>query len=172
MTYPKQPKLSIVIAAWNNASSLTDCLSSLKEQVGVEETEVFVMSNYDGGSEEMKRQFPFAQFVRLHDEATVPELRAQGILRSTGKIVALLEDHCTFDENWRVEIEKAHELSYAAVGGAVENGKRQKPLDWAVYFYDYGKYMLPDRARVVATLSGANVSYKREVLEETINFYR
>lgn len=172
MTYPKQPKLSIVIAAWNNASLLSNCLASLEKQVDGEEIEVIVMSNYDGASEEIKRQFPFTQFVRLHEEATVPELRAQGVLRSTGKIVALLEDHCSFDANWRAEIEKAHELSYAVVGGTVENGSDQKPLDWAVYFYDYGKYMPPDRARVVTTLSGANVSYKREALEEAVNFYR
>ncbi len=168
----QKPKLSVVIAAWNNVSSLRNCLASLEKQASGEKIEVFVISNYDGGSEEMKRQFPFAQFVRLSDEATVPELRAQGVLRSTGKIVALLEDHCSFDGNWRSEIEKAHELSYAAVGGAIENGTHQKPIDWAVYFYDYGKYMLPDKARHVTPLSGANVSYKRNAIEEVSHLYQ
>ena len=171
MTHSKQPKLSIVIAAWNNVSYLKNCLASLEKQARAEEIEVFVISNYDGGNEEMKRQFSFARFVRLDDAATVPELRAQGVLHSNGKIIALLEDHCVFDENWRAEIEKAHELQYAVIGGAIENGDHQKVLDWAVYFYDYGKYMLPDTARVVTTLSGANVSYKREALEELSNFY-
>lgn len=172
MTYTQQPKLSIIIAAWNNASYLEHCLFSLEEQVNAEKTEVIVISNYDGGTEKMKRQFSFAQFVRLDQNTTVPKLRAQGILRSTGKIVALLEDHCTFGENWRAEIEKAHELPYSVIGGAIENGNHQRPLDWAVYFYDYGKYMLPDQARAVTTLSGANVTYKREALEETAHFYR
>lgn len=168
----KKPKLSIVIAAWNDVSALEACLDSLRKQIADDETEVLVVSNYDSGSEEMKQHFPFAQFVRLPEEAIVPQLRAHGVFRSTGEIIALLEDHCTFNENWCAEIMKAHKLPFSVIGGAVENGSHQKPLDWAVYFYDYGKYMLPDRAREVTTLSGANVSYKRKALEETAVFYR
>ncbi len=164
-------ELSIVIAAWNDARSLRDCLCSLREQVGAED-EVIVVSNYDDGIQEMiKRQLPFVQQVRLHEAATVLDLRADGVQSSSGKIVALLEDICTFGESWCAEIKKAHELPYAVVGGTIENSSRQSPLDWAVYFYDYGKYMLPERARVVTTLSGANVSYKRGALEEVAPVY-
>lgn len=172
MTDTRETDLSIVIAAWNNTSYLRACLASLEDQITTDTTEVIVMSNFDTATEKMEQEFSFVQFVRLSEKSTVPELRADGVLRSKGKVIALLEDHCTFDENWCTEIMKGHELSYAIVGGAVENGLNQKPLDWAVYFYDYGKYMLPENEHIVTTLSGANVSYKREVLEGVTSVFR
>ncbi len=172
MTDTGETELSIVIAAWNNTSYLRACLASLEGQISTDTTEVIVMSNYDSATEKMEQEFSFVQFVRLPEESTVPELRSGGVFRSKGKIIALLEDHCTFDQNWCTEMMKGHELTYAIVGGAIENGLNRKPLDWAVYFYDYGKYMLPDHEHVVTTLSGANVSYKREVLEEVTSVFR
>lgn len=168
----KQVRLSIVIAAWNNSSSLRQCLDSLAGKADSADTEVIVVSNYDGGTREMvEKQFPSVKYFFLSGDATVPELRTKGIYCARGEIVALLEDHCTFDENWCAEIKKAHELPYSIIGGSVENASRERPLDWAVYFYDYGKYMLPNRAGVVDSLSGINVSYKRSVLNTvTQNF--
>lgn len=166
MTDKSEIDLSIVIAAWNNTSYLNSCLASLEGQVSTVATEVIVMSNYDCATEKMKTEFSFVQFVRLPEESTVPKLRSEGVLRSKGKVIALLEDHCTFGENWCSEIISGHELPYAIVGGAIENGRHQNRLDWAVYFYDYGKYMLPMCEQVVNALSGANVSYKREVLSD------
>ncbi len=166
-------KLSIIIAAWNDLPSLRRCLASLEGQIDAEDTEVIVASNYDDlARESVSRQFPFVKYVRLPAEATVPQLRAQGIRCSSGEIVALLEDHCTVDARWCAEIRQAHELPYSIIGGAVENSAHQRPLDWAVYFYDYGPYMLPEQPRVATALSGANSSYKRSALEEVAEHYR
>lgn len=162
----KQIEFSVVIAAWNGVSLLSDCLSSLEKQIekgGA--AEVIVVSNFETGISESKKRFPFAQHIVLSEKTTVPELRARGILQAQGAIVALLEDFCTFDCKWREEIEKAHEKPYSIVGGAVENFSGATALDWAVYFYDYGKYMLPVTSGVTDALSGMNVSYKREVLD-------
>ena len=170
MTCSLPSQLSIVIAAWNGPELLTACLSSLAVQVGDAPTEVIVVSNYDFPPE-ISQRFPFARFSREPNSTIVPELRTRGVLRANGRIVAIIEDHCTIGERWCAEIVNSHELPYSIIGGSVENRPVQKPLDWAVYFYDYGNYMLPDTARVVTSLSGANVSYKREVLEEIkLNF--
>ena len=123
-------RLSIVIAAWNNSSSLRQCLASLVKQTDCEDTEVIVVSNYHGGTRQLvEQQFPTVNYFFLSEDATVEELRTLGIHRSSGEIVALLEDHCTFDENWRVEIIKAHELPYSIIGGSVENASGERPLD-------------------------------------------
>jgi glycosyltransferase involved in cell wall biosynthesis len=161
----KQIDFSVVIAAWNGVSLLRDCLLSLEKQIETGGTEVIVVSNFETGVSESKKQFPFAKHIVLSEKTTVPKLRARGILEARGEIVALLEDFCTFDCKWREEIEKAHEKPYSIVGGAVENFSGATALDWAVYFYDYGKYMPPVTSGVTDTLSGMNVSYKREVLD-------
>lgn len=161
----ERPKLSVVIAAFNNSSSLKRCLTSLNGQGESLDTEVIVVSNYgEGGREMIGRQFSHVRYFHLSAGTTVPELRAHGIRHARGDIVALAEDHCTFDKNWCSEIRKAHELSYPVIGGSVENASCKSLLDWAVYFYEYGRYMLPDKGGVVNGLSGNNVSYKRTLL--------
>ncbi len=165
-------RLSIVIAAFNDISSLERCLSSLNAQTDEEDIEVIVASNYDQGTKEMiEKQFPRVKHLSLPADTTVPELRTQGISHSSGGIVAITEDHFIFDPNWCSEVMEAHELPYGAIGGSVENASCERLLDWAYYFYDYGKYMRPIVPRVIDSLSGANVSYKRSALAQVENSY-
>jgi len=158
-------KLSVVIAAWNGLSSLERCLRSLKADGQASDTEVIVVTNFDA-AEMLKTQFPCVQHVAASSHTTVPVLRATGIFRSGGEIVALAEDHCTFGDGWCSEIKKAHQLPYSVIGGPVENASGESALDWAVYFYDYGRFMLPSPAAVVEVLAANNVSFKRSVLQE------
>jgi glycosyltransferase involved in cell wall biosynthesis len=159
-------ELSVVIAAWNGQASLEKCLRSLLRD-SLTETEVIVASNFDGETEAIVRdRFPDVRYVAMPAGTTVPRLRAEGIRYSTGEIVALAEDHCTFDRDWCAELKRAHQQPCSAIGGAVENASARRALDWAVYFYDYGKFMLPLSAGRTEALSGNNVSYKRTALQE------
>lgn len=173
MKLEKKVDLSVVVAASNNPSALEQCLSSLRGQGQEPDTEIIVVSNYDDGAREMvEKQFPYAKHMSLPAHTTVPELRTRGIEQARGAIVALAEDHCIFDEHWCAAVKKAHQSSHPIVGGSVENANGGRPLDWAVYFYEYGKYMLPNRAGVVDSLPGNNVSYKRSVLENLKQDFR
>ena len=160
-------KLSIVVAAWNGASLLRQCLASLEKQTDKNKTEVIVVGNYPIS----KNGFSLpGMFLTLPETATVPELRREGIARARGQIIALLEDQCVFDSRWCQEIKKAHRNG-SVIGGSVENASVDRALDWAVYFYDYGKYMPPNKSGPVADLSGMNVSYSRAILEEIREVY-
>ena len=159
-------KLSVVIAAWGDAASLARCLSSLTGQAEAGDIEVVVASNFNGtAKDDIEKQFPFATYLWLPEETTVPALRAQGAARARGEIIALLEDNCFVDGRWCEAIIKAHSLPHAAIGGAVENDSRERWFDWAVYLSDYGKYMPPLEAGEAKTLPGNNLSYKRLALE-------
>lgn len=161
--------LSVVVAAWNGAGSLGKCLESLKRQTDLHATEIIVAANFavSAGTADGP-----VEFLKLNDAATVPDLRRAGIERARGRIVALVEDLCFFDRQWCAEIKKAHASDFSVIGGAVENASGEKALDWAVYFYDYGKYMSPNEAGAVEALSGVNVSYKREALSQVEETYR
>lgn len=164
-------RLSIVIAAWNGISSLRQCLASLEKQTDKAASETIVVSNFPTDS--LEKEFSLTKFFHLPLTAIVPELRLEGIRHAQGEVIALLEDHCFFDSRWGEEIMKAHQTTGAvAVGGSVENASLEKTLDWAVYFYDYGRFMPPNRAGASESLSGINVSYKRAVLEEICEIYR
>jgi GT2 family glycosyltransferase len=166
-------RVSVVVAAWNTRPLLERCLASLEDQCGAGNPEIIVAGNYDNGSSEMIRaRFADVKFIRMPEGTTVPRLRAEGIREATGDVVALIEDQCFVDREWCAELKKAHMLPYPAVGGAVENASTRKAIDWAVYFYDYGKYMLPGVAGAAAALSGNNVSYKRSALHEFERAFR
>src|SRR5216683_6577841 len=170
---PASLKLSVVIAASNDLAALGKTLSSLRGQAETADTEVIAVCNFDGeAQEEVAKQFRFAKYVTLARDTTVPELRSRGIYLSRGEIIALVEDYCTLDDRWCAEIKKAHESRHPIVGGSVENRCPDKPLNWAVYFYDYGKYMAPVQAGPTQTLSGISVSYTREVLREVESAFR
>lgn len=158
-------KLSIVIAAWNDVESLRQCLSSLEKQAEME-TEVIAVSNFPMKDLADDSRFSFVKFIEVAAQTTVPQLRSYGIGLANGEIVALAEDHCFFDEHWCQDIKKAHESNHAAIGGAIENTDNSRALDWAVYFYDYGKFMSPNEAGETETLSGFNASYKKEILDD------
>lgn len=159
--------LSVIIAASNDLPSLERCLLSLEPQGKADDTEVIVASNYaDGVSERLNSQFSYVKHISLPKTATVPELRTAGMNMANGEIIALLEDHCFFHSDWCAEIKRAHESVYDVIGGAVENASVNRPVDWAVYLYEYGKYMLPLNAGITDALAGNNVSYKRAILEQ------
>src|SRR5690348_12068903 len=132
MTPDSRPglRLSVVIAAWNGKQAVARCLRSLECDTQETDTEVVVVSNFDEGTEAMIRdEFPAVKHVSMPSETTVPQLRTAGIERSRGQIVALAEDHCTFKHHWGSAVKKAHELPYAAIGGAVENASGKRALD-------------------------------------------
>jgi GT2 family glycosyltransferase len=155
-------RVSIVIAAWNGPLSLERCLRSLEGQASG--MEILAVTNFDPDGDSLRRVYPGVTFIPMPAHTTVPVLRTEGIRQSQGDIVALAEDHCTFGPTWCRELVEAHDSPYSVIGGAVENGESTDALSWAVYFYDYGKFMLPFPAGPAKALSGNNVSYKRAAL--------
>jgi hypothetical protein len=75
-----------------------------------------------------------------------------------------LEDHALPDRHWCANVIAAHRKDFAAIGGAIENGV-DRPLNWAVYYCDFGRYQNPLVPGESSYASDANVTYKRQSLE-------
>jgi hypothetical protein len=156
--------LSVVVAGWNGPEALRACLASLRAQAGATDMEVVVARNVAAGAGVLA-EFPGAVDLALPAATTVPALRAAGLARSRGPIVAFIEDSCTCAPGWAAALLEAHGERHAAVGGPVDQAREASRLDWAVYFYDYGRYMPPCEAGPVAQLSGINMSFTRAALD-------
>jgi hypothetical protein len=162
------PALSVVVAAWNGAATLRRCLASLHRQAGVRgRVEVVVARCFDAAADALAEP-PGIVDLRLPEKTRAPSLRAAGLVRSRAPVVAFIEDHCTCEPGWAAALLRAHAEGHTAVGGPVEQADGAGRLDWAVYFYDYGRYMPPCEAGAVAQLSGLNMSFARPVLDETL----
>jgi hypothetical protein len=159
------PALSVVVAAWTDAASLGRCLASLRGQESAPALEVIVARNFHAGAGAALQQLPGVIDISMRSETTVPVLRAAGLRRARGEVVAFIEDHAACARGWAEALVRAHRGPDAAIGGPVEQADDAGALDWAVYFYDYGRYMPPCQAGRVEQLSGLNMSFKRSALD-------
>jgi hypothetical protein len=179
---PRGPLLSVVVAivsdtigSGREAAHLARSLGALADQRDAPSMEVIVPYHPRvAGIEQLRRRFPEVVFLPVDDLKTFTgqggsrehhdELRARGLAAARGRIVGLLEDHARADPRWCVQTVEAHWGDYAAVGGAIENGIN-RPLNWAVYFCDFGRYQNPLPEGDASRVSDANVAYKRSALE-------
>lgn len=173
-----QMRLSVVVTIVDGGQALRRCLSALASQDKPPPLEVLVP--YDAtveGIEDFRAEFPDFQFLDIgHQQpkraatslAGQHELfdirRAAGLRQASGDIIALVEDRGVPRASWATNVVRSHARASAAIGGGVENG-RDRILNWAVYFCDFGRYQLPFEEGPAAWITDVNLSYKREVLQ-------
>ena len=91
------PAISVVIASVNGLPSIAECLDCLVQQEGNIGYEVLVMDRCDEKTrQEIRRRFlqPEIELVEVPGRPSIPKLRAMGIARARGQLIAILEDHC------------------------------------------------------------------------------
>ncbi len=175
------PVLSVVVAIVSDTTSSADarhlepCLNALMAQTGAPPMEILVPHHpCVEGIDRVREHYPQVKFLRIPDLRTYTgqpgsrehhdELRARGLAAASGSIVALIEDHGVAAPDWAARFVEAHDGPQAALGGAIENGI-DHPLNWAVYFGDFLRYQNPLPEAETATVSDANVAYKRVELD-------
>jgi hypothetical protein len=155
--------------------NLAVCLEALSNQVNAPPMEVIVPHHQEvDGIGDLQQRFPTVTFIPVADLPISSRrggsrehhdiLRARGLSAAHGDVIGLLEDHGRPDESWCANVVAAHRESYAAIGGAIENGI-DRPLNWAVYYCDFGRYQKPLPPGESSFASDANVTYKRSALE-------
>ena len=155
-----EPALSVVIASvngWRVLSQTLDALDSLSQRARIE---VVVVETVGGETlDRLKAREPAVVVVEC-ERRPIPRLRFQGVLRSRGPLVAILEDHAKVCPDWASTLLQTHKGPWGAVGGAVENGKGGF-VNWAVFFCEYTTYMSPVVEGETDDLPGNNIAYKR-----------
>lgn len=86
---------------------------------------------------------------------------------TTGDLVAAVEARCIPSRTWCADLIAGHASAPGspAVGGPVCIVDHSSSFDWALYFCEYGHFAPPVQTGPARSLSGANLSYKREALE-------
>jgi len=160
------PALSAVVVAFNGRAHLARCLQALAAQGCGSSLEVIVVAKVSRLSQaaDLPGTCPFVRWIEAPAGQTIPQMRSLGIRHARGAVVALLEDDCVPAAGWAAAVLRAHQGPDIAVGGAVEPGAYRRSLDWAVYFCEYARFMLPLPEHDTWVLPGNNVSYKREAV--------
>jgi len=96
----RKPKVSIVVAGYNAASTLKACLESLRN-LNYSDYEVILV---DDGSTDTTPQiaplFPNVRYFRHHTNLGLSVARNTGIAAAEGEIVAFTDADCRADEDW------------------------------------------------------------------------
>jgi glycosyltransferase involved in cell wall biosynthesis len=159
------PLVSVVIASVNGLPAIAECLDALAGQEGGDAAEILVV---DRCGEEtraaLRARFHGVHIVAADPTTSVPALRAIGLARARGAMVAILEDHCNVRPGWLRAIARQREAGAQVVGGAVENGSVERTVDWAAFFCEYARFMPPVPRGEVREIAGNNAVYDRGVL--------
>jgi len=178
MQEPGPVPLSVVITIVSGAEHLQACLAALFSQQDCDPRQIEIIVPYDEHDTRipaLQQAFPRVVFHPVTLSVAGPaglchehfdELRAAGLRLARGEIVAMLEDHENPAPDWCSRMLEAHRMPHAAVGGAVENDI-DRPVNWAVYFLDFGRYQNPVNAGASGFLTDVNIGYKRSALEST-----
>lgn len=161
--------LSVVLATAHPGQPLDDLLSVLLPQLAAVGGELVFIDGTEQGLPTPAHEG--AAVLHIHEPGgDVFEMRATGVERATGWVVAFSEDHCMpSDEHWCERILDAHRLhgDRAAVSGSVSNGTTATLWDRASFLLTFGTVVPPiPEPRSPRTPPPANVSIKREVLDD------
>jgi len=159
-------QLSVVVATKVGSPFIDDCLASLEAEARALGAEVLVVAcGREAEADRIRQLFPWVYVVHRSERTSVPELRRIGVERSSGQIVAVVEEHCVVDGNWLRTALAAHGRGdFGAVGGPIGDRNYRRLSDWVVYFCEYNNQLPPATAGEVAELGTANIAYRRQVL--------
>jgi hypothetical protein len=158
--------ISIVLAAPDGGSNLARCLEALEAQVASCSAEILAVRgtgfrpvpSSNAGKANVR-------WIQSSSDAEVPNLWKAGIDASAGKVIVLLVESCTPTQGWLEEILKLSQSPARVVGGAIDLAPGLGPVESAVYFCRYSRYMPHFAPHYVEDLPGTNCAYPRETLE-------
>lgn len=170
------PLISVVVASNRSLTLLHSTLSALAPQCAALGAELIVARSGEAGDvNTVARAYPTARVIPCAMRSTIPELRGSGMAAANGDIVALTEDNCIPDDHWVEALSRGVQAGADVVGGGMDNARRDRAVDWAAYFAEYGFFSTtrPDVAeRATPLLTGANVAYSRRVVDDVVAWAR
>jgi glycosyl transferase family 2 len=161
------PALSVILATWDDFSSVRETVVRLARQTIVQRIELVLVCPSRAQlrlEERLVAGFAGITVVDGGPIETHGRANALGVRRASAEVVALAEDHCFPDPEWAAHLVRRHAESWAAVGPAVRNGNPDTWVSWADLFIGYGPWLEPVPAGEAPFLPGHNTSYKRRVL--------
>lgn len=186
------PRLSIIVVSYGRHGEIAECLSDLARQETTVPFEVVLMLQAypDGVPEELvnlfSRAFPLSVY-HSGEGLGVHAARNAALMRSTGEIVAFLDDDVRVPRDWvETLITYYGDRSVGGVGGFVQHpGNRRlstrmlRPLlglSARRYRIDWGGFHAlpwsshPSRDQDADWLSGCNMSFRRIALDDVHGF--
>lgn len=158
---------SIVVAGNGDEAPWRRCLEALRPQVGPDAEVIVAAGSAPLAVKLVAQGLIPAQVVERPDREPLQALRAAGLARAKGDIIAFLDCFSIVQPGWLAALLEAHRRRpHQAIGGAVDlaDAESGNLARWAAYINEYGMFMPPFEASERPLLPGCNLSYKRQAL--------
>lgn len=114
----RQPRVSVVVAAYNAGRTLQACLESLTHLNYPDYEVILVDDGSTDATATIAGQFPNVQCLRHASNRGLSAARNTGIAAATGEIIAFTDADCRVDEDWLFYLVRPLvEGQYGGVGG-------------------------------------------------------
>jgi glycosyltransferase involved in cell wall biosynthesis len=159
------PAASVVVPAYDAASSIRRSLESLRRQTLAEPFEVIVVWSGDPATADIVRaEFPAVRLAGGQPRLSTGAARNLGIAAARADIIAFLAADCEADPEWLARRVGAHRQGHDLVGGAVVWAEPAGALARAAHLLEYNAFP-PGRPRAVVATPVYNLSFRRAVFE-------
>jgi hypothetical protein len=150
------------VTSYESPATLRVCLESIAGQMAGEDELIIA----DCSAVPPEVSIVDAKLLHFPEKRSVPQMRWAAFKLSGRSLVAIVESRCIPEPYWLERLAAAHRQfpDAAGIGGpvSVEPGSR---IDDGLYFNEYGRFAPPIPPGYADELSGANLSYKRNMLE-------
>ncbi|RLC98518.1 MAG: hypothetical protein DRI77_04870 [Chloroflexi bacterium] len=157
-------RVTVLIPAYNAASTIRGTLSSLLAQNFKEPYEVIVV---DSSSDETPRiiaeEFHMVRLIHLDRQTDPGTARNLGLVQAGGEIIACIDADCIAPPDWLECMAAAQRAGHQVVGGTIENGNPESLIAWAGYLGEFREWLPTGRARLVDHVPTCNISYHRSI---------
>src|SRR5919201_2821117 len=169
--------VSVIVCAFDDGRQalLEESLRSVLGQSRPPEELVLVVDHNYELERRMREAYPDATVVANDGQQGLSQARNAGVRNSSGDVVAFLDDDACPEHNWLAELLAAYEdPDVIGAGGLVlPRWETERPawqpeeFDWVVGCSYRG---LPESVAPIRNPIGANMSFRRSVLERTGDF--
>ncbi|HEU5355453.1 MAG TPA: glycosyltransferase [Actinocrinis sp.] len=174
---PRQPSLSVVVCAYtmDRWSDINKAIDSLHAQSHRPAEIILVVDHSAELAARARRELRGVRVIENAERRGLSGARNTGVRAAGGDVVAFLDDDAAAEPDWALRLlEPYANAATLGVGGRVEPvWERGRPawfpheFDWVVGCSYRG---MPQRARAVRNFIGANMSFRREVLDRLGGF--
>jgi GT2 family glycosyltransferase len=163
--------ISVIIPAFNAATTLPDCLTALKNQTIREAYEVIVVDDGSTDGTAEHAQTANVQLIRCPQNRGAAAARNQGIQAARGDIICFTDADCVPQPDWLAELTRPlrQQPNLTAVKGIYATRQRQLVARFVQIEYE-DKYDLMARQPQIDFVDTYSAAYRHQALLEVGGF--
>ncbi|MGH2625714.1 MAG: glycosyltransferase, partial [Anaerolineales bacterium] len=159
------PRLSFVLVVGSQRERAGHALHSILRQEGIEMAEVLVLdAGADGVPPVAGSDHRVVEVLARRPASTFGQLKAEGVQRARGYLVAFLEDHCVLAPGFLKAMLDAFQGPWSAAGGKCLNANPGVGASDLMAVTNYGLWMGRMAKGEAQFVPGNNSVYRRAVL--------